>query len=274
MRRRRAKNTLLWRIFGISMLVHVLALPILAHYGAFKKIEQHFLDARLVTLPPPPREAKQEARQPKKEAKRVAPAAHKAAGPTQHNRQVARQAPMNIPKVVASAGGPGAGGAEPEVAANGTGKVGEVPTAAKPAAPTVNNSAAPAPAPKAPETAKPAPAPATAPKPAETPRPEPKHEQPAVPKTPVYTEVAATFSPQPVIPDDLRGVDLDKTFIAEFTVNADGSPTSIKVAQSTGIDELDRIALETARKWKFKPATRDGQPVESIVRLHIEFQVS
>ena len=67
---------------------------------------------------------------------------------------------------------------------------------------------------------------------------------------------------------------LDKTVVVEITVDAAGNSTDVKLAQPTGNDELDKLAVDTARKWKFKPATRDGQPVESRVRLHIEFQVS
>ena len=59
-----------------------------------------------------------------------------------------------------------------------------------------------------------------------------------------------------------------------FVVGPDGMPIRVTVSQSTGNNELDRIALDAAKQWRFKPATRDGQPVESRVRLHIEFQVS
>lgn len=114
--------------------------------------------------------------------------------------------------------------------------------------------------------------------------PEPRKEpsQPTAPTpaphVPVFTEaepaVPADQQPKPEIPDDLRQDAIDKTFVAEVTVGTDGLPTEIKTAQSTGNDELDRLALDTARRWKFKPGTRDGEPVESTVRLHIEFQVN
>ena len=61
--------------------------------------------------------------------------------------------------------------------------------------------------------------------------------------------------------------------VAEFTVGKDGAPAQVQIVRSSGNPELDRLALDTARKWRFKPATRDGQPIESVVRLHIQFQV-
>jgi protein TonB len=56
-------------------------------------------------------------------------------------------------------------------------------------------------------------------------------------------------------------------------VSPEGSPTDVKIIKSSGNDELDSVALDAAKKWRFKPATRDGQPIESRVILHIEFEV-
>ena len=93
---------------------------------------------------------------------------------------------------------------------------------------------------------------------------------------PVFTQATPLegHQPQPTIPDDLRSDALDKTFVAEVTVGPDGMPNSVTVSQSTGSNELDRLAMDTAKQWRFKPATRDGQPIESRVRLRIEFQVN
>jgi len=44
-------------------------------------------------------------------------------------------------------------------------------------------------------------------------------------------------------------------------VSADGRVTEVRLRQSSGSTLLDRTAIDTVRKWRFKPATVDGQPV-------------
>ena len=45
------------RIILISVLIHIVALPVLAHFGAFKKIQRglNMIETQLVSLPPPRR---------------------------------------------------------------------------------------------------------------------------------------------------------------------------------------------------------------------------
>lgn len=271
------------RIFVISILAHIVLLPILAHYGAFKKIQQHFVELQAVRLPPPPapEKAKQET---KKQPKVPVKAAQKARrGPTaSHTRQAAQKSNFTQPKVVASSGGPGGGEGGPTVNNDlANGKAGEVPkdeTTTKP--PTVKQ---PEPMPEKQseplKTTEPSKEIARIEQPVvKTPvvkAPEPKAPEP---KAPVFTEAAPAMpldqEPKPAIPDDLRADALDKTCVVRFTVSPDGTAAKVEIAQSSGSDELDRAALDAARQWKFKPATRDGEPVESQVNLHIEFQVS
>lgn len=44
-------------------------------------------------------------------------------------------------------------------------------------------------------------------------------------------------------------------------VGADGSVLEVRLRQSSGSPLLDRTAIETVRRWRFDPATVDGQPV-------------
>ena len=55
-------------------------------------------------------------------------------------------------------------------------------------------------------------------------------------------------------------------------VNPDGSVSNIQVVRS--LDPtfgLDQQAIEAARKWKFKPGTRLGQPVPVLVSIELTF---
>ena len=46
------------------------------------------------------------------------------------------------------------------------------------------------------------------------------------------------------------------------------------VEDSSGVKSLERAALASVRTWTYKPATRDGEPVEqSIVHSQIKFTV-
>jgi protein TonB len=44
-------------------------------------------------------------------------------------------------------------------------------------------------------------------------------------------------------------------------VGADGSVLDVRLRVSSGSTALDRSAIETVRRWKFRPATLDGQAV-------------
>ena len=56
-------------------------------------------------------------------------------------------------------------------------------------------------------------------------------------------------------------------------VNAAGRADSITVSKSSGFQRLDRAASEAIRRWKFKPATRNGEPIATIVDVPIVFRL-
>src|SRR5579862_7556296 len=247
MRRRKGNNKLLMRIIMISVLVHVLALPILAHYGAFKKIQERYMETRLVQLPPPERERARPEERKVEHPHQTAHAGRRtaSAGARQHTFHSNN---LSQPKVVAAAG-TGDGNGEGDVD-QGSGKAGQLPTAPAPAKAPEKEASAPPP-PATPTEQKPPSEPvkvAENPKPAAPVAPEPAAPKPA--HVPVFTDVQPVDSPQPTIPDDLRADALDKTYIAEFDVSPDGTPANVKMAQSTGNDELDQLAMDAARKWR------------------------
>jgi protein TonB len=277
MRRRRQKNPLLGRIIAISILAHIILLPILAYFGAFKKIQEHFVQTQMVVLPPP--EVAKEKPVEKKETKAKKTAvASKSKSSASHTQAHASHSNVPQPHIAVAAGDKGGDGG-PAVE-EGNGKAGVVPVdpnAGKPVGTTENTKPVEQPAkPVVTEQPKPEKPVVTAPvKPVEQPKP-PVVEMPVTPKAPVFTAAQPIddSQPKPSIPDDLRSDAIDKTVVVECTVGEDGSPMQVKAVQSTGNDELDRRALDAAKKWRFKPATKDGQPVIGKVRIFIEFQVS
>ncbi len=54
------------------------------------------------------------------------------------------------------------------------------------------------------------------------------------------------------------------TAYVRITVGADGTPTAATIYASSGDPVLDRVAIASALHDSFKPATRDGKPVQSV----------
>jgi protein TonB len=269
MRRRRRKNPLLARILLVSLAIHVLVLPILAHYGTFKGIQKRFFDTQMVVLAPPKIIPQDEREKPKQLAKKEQERAPKGGAGQKH--ATPQQHLSNLPPVVASTGG--GDGSGPTVDSDAGGKAGVVPTAPKALGqgdaggtkPTTTSTKTPDKTAEKPKITEVATATTVTKQPAPT--------TPVVKHTPVYAAAEATYSPSPVIPDDLRYDAVDKTTMVEFVVDTSGTPTDIKVARSCGIEALDKAAVESVKQWKFKPATRDGEPFARTIRLNVEFKV-
>jgi TonB family protein len=82
----------------------------------------------------------------------------------------------------------------------------------------------------------------------------------------------AVFAPAPVLPDYLKNQDLNTTVLIEFLVTGQGVVTPRLIASSDN-EELDALAISTAKRWQFRPAEQDHKPVDSKVRLRIVFEV-
>jgi TonB family protein len=82
----------------------------------------------------------------------------------------------------------------------------------------------------------------------------------------------AVFAPPPAIPSYLQNQDLKASVVIDFFITSQGSVIP-KLVGSSGNDELDAIAINTAKKWQFRAAEKDHKPIDSKVRLRIVFQV-
>ena len=76
----------------------------------------------------------------------------------------------------------------------------------------------------------------------------------------------------PVYPPAARNARLQGVVVLEIIVRKDGSvdPSNIKVIKSLGMG-LTQSAQEAVKKWRFKPATRRGMPVDVIDRIEVSF---
>lgn len=61
--------------------------------------------------------------------------------------------------------------------------------------------------------------------------------------------------------------------VVEFTVTAAGTVTNLHVLDSQPSHIFDRSALDAVRKYKFKPALKNGVPVSSVAQQRINFSL-
>ncbi len=89
--------------------------------------------------------------------------------------------------------------------------------------------------------------------------------------TPTHGPVAV-FAPPPILPSYLQDKELKTQVLIDFYVNNQGTSTA-RLAGSSGNEELDALALESVKKWIFRPAEKEGKPIEAKVRLTIRFVI-
>lgn len=121
---------------------------------------------------------------------------------------------------------------------------------------------APAPPPVAQQAPQPTPAPANVP---EAPGPKASLAPGSVP--------VPISRPAPTYPTDAMRNGETGTVVVRIDVGADGEPTDVRLVTRSGSRSLDRAALQAAKRWRFRPAQRDGQPVPGAVDVPIAFSL-
>ncbi len=81
-----------------------------------------------------------------------------------------------------------------------------------------------------------------------------------------------TIMPKVDIPAEARRDGLTTTVRVEVTVRVDGTVVP-RLLTSTGNAQVDANVLQAVRGWKWEPAYKDGQPLESVTRLKVEIVV-
>ena len=77
--------------------------------------------------------------------------------------------------------------------------------------------------------------------------------------------------PAPRYPREALRDNAGGTVRVRVTVGTDGSVERLQVETGSGNRHLDRAATEAVRRWRFQPATRNGQPVSADVLVPVEF---
>ena len=79
-------------------------------------------------------------------------------------------------------------------------------------------------------------------------------------------------SVDPEYSESARKAKLSGDVIVGLTVDAAGEPQNVHVTRGLG-NELDEKAIEAVQQYRFKPATKDGEPVAVALNVAVNFQI-
>ncbi|SRR5579864_1956546 len=82
----------------------------------------------------------------------------------------------------------------------------------------------------------------------------------------------AIFSPEPDFSDEARKAKQQGMVVLLLVVGQDGHTYNIRVGQSLGMG-LDEKAIDAVSRWRFKPATLNGQPVATQIAVEVDFRL-
>jgi len=77
---------------------------------------------------------------------------------------------------------------------------------------------------------------------------------------------------EPEYSEEARKAKYQGTVTLNVLVTADGVPSDIKVLHALGLG-LDEKAMEAVWKWRFKPATQDGKPIDMETEVEVAFRL-
>jgi protein TonB len=250
-----------------------MAVSVLVNFGlwtlASRVVRNHIaptlppLTFRRIILPPPPKRVKHKVTPPKpkpqprpkpksvvtpKPVAVVKPKPQPTLRPAAHNHVITAKTP---------------GPAARTALAGGNAHVGQPIAQQNPGSGSDNN---------APPTPKPEPTPpAPQPQPQPTPAPAPKPQAPPPPAGPTL-DAQPSNQVYPDIPDELKTGDYESSVRVKVEIAADGS-FSVTLLSSSGDAGIDQRVLDALKRWHWKPALQDGQPVASTERFRFNFEV-
>jgi TonB family protein len=95
----------------------------------------------------------------------------------------------------------------------------------------------------------------------------------SAPETPVETPVQILSKPNPVYTEEARKLRLEGEVLLEVAFPATGDCHVVRVVNGLG-HGLDEAAVRAAQQIRFRPATRNGVPVDATATVHVVFQLA
>lgn len=79
---------------------------------------------------------------------------------------------------------------------------------------------------------------------------------------------------QPRYPSGLLRLDEEGVVSVRVLVGTNGRAKNIELISSPHVDFWTATRKHALRKWRFKPATKDGKPIESWITLKVRFKIN
>ena len=89
-----------------------------------------------------------------------------------------------------------------------------------------------------------------------------------------FVQVDYAYSPKPEYPDSARREGKEGRVILRVLVDEQGRSKSVEVNRSSGSQALDHAAANAMQRWRFSPARSGDTPVESWVKIPIDFRLT
>jgi TonB family protein len=83
---------------------------------------------------------------------------------------------------------------------------------------------------------------------------------------------ALIYKVEPEYSEEARKAKFQGTVVLSIIVDEKGTPTTFKVVRPLGLG-LDEKAVEAVRKWRFRPALKDGRPVAVFATIEVNFRL-
>lgn len=87
------------------------------------------------------------------------------------------------------------------------------------------------------------------------------------------TSVNVLSGASPPYPRSARQAGWEGIVVVRILVDTDGSPASVSIRSSSGYAIFDETAVNAVMKWKFSPATKEGQPIAAYHDVKISFRL-
>lgn len=113
--------------------------------------------------------------------------------------------------------------------------------------------------------------PKTDPPKADPPKVDPPKADPPKPKGPTK-DAEPMNQVEPQIPDSMKSQDLKAFVRVKVEISEDGT-FEVILRTSSGKPEVDDLILSALKRWKWKPAVKDGEPVRSTKLFKFEIEV-